>query len=269
MPKFVAVKRFSLNLNGRLYEYDRPTIMAIINATPDSFYSGARNGDARQIERAIEEGADILDLGGCSTRPGAPQPSADEEWQRLEPVLITARRMTNLPISVDTYRASVARRAIDCGADIINDISGGLLDPDMDSLIASTRVPYILMHSGDTPSTLPFLARRINELEALGVKDIIVDPGFGFGKDVDQNYELLHSLRLINDTLNRPMLVGLSRKSMFYKPLGLTPEDVLPATCGANLLALQAGAAILRVHDVAPARQICFISENSLYLHNV
>lgn len=269
MPKFVGVKRFSLNLGGLLVEYERPAIMAIINATPDSFYSGGRNGDARQIERAIAEGADILDLGGCSTRPGAPKVSAEEEWQRLEPVLRAARQMTNLPISVDTFRSSVARRAIDCGADIINDISGGLMDSEMDALIASTRTPYILMHMGDRESSLTFLARRVGELEALGVKDIIIDPGFGFGKDVEQNYELLGSLKLITDALKRPMLVGVSRKSMFYKPLGLTPEEVLPATCAANLIALQAGAAILRVHDVGAARQICLIAEKTLHLHNV
>jgi len=255
------MKRFSLNLNGNLAEYVRPAVMAIINATPDSFYAGARNGDAAQIERALSEGADILDIGGCSTRPGAPRPDAAEEWRRLEPVLRDARRMTRLPISVDTFRAEVARRALDCGADIINDISGGTLDPEMDAVVAAARVPYIIMHmqgveGGVTAAVMAFLARRIAELEAMGVNDIIIDPGFGFGKNVEENHQLLRDLPLLTETLRRPMLVGLSRKSMFYKPLGLTPDDVLPATCGANLLALQAGAAILRVHDVAAARQL-------------
>ncbi len=250
------MKRFSLNLNGNPVEFVRPAVMAIINATPDSFYSGARNGDVAQIGRAIAEGADILDIGACSTRPGSQPVGPEEEWRRLEPVLKIARQMTNIPISVDTFRAEIARRAIDCGADIINDISGGTLDTDMDEVVTSARVPYVVMHMGDKDSTMGFLARRIAELEAKGVNDIILDPGFGFGKSVEENHQLLRELPLIIETLDRPMLVGLSRKSMLYKPLGLMPEDVLPATCGANLLAIQAGAAILRVHDVAAARQL-------------
>ncbi len=250
------MKRFSLNLNGTPVEFVRPAVMAIINATPDSFYSGARNGDVAQIGRSIAEGADILDIGACSTRPGSQPVGPEEEWRRLEPVLKVARQMTNIPISVDTFRAEIARRAIDCGADIINDISGGTLDTDMDEVVVSARVPYVVMHMGNKDSTMGFLARRIAELEAKGVNDIIVDPGFGFGKSVEENHQLLRELPLIIETLDRPMLVGLSRKSMLYKPLGLMPEDVLPATCGANLLAIQAGAAILRVHDVAAARQL-------------
>lgn len=260
------MKRFSLNIRGRLVEFSRPAVMAIINATPDSFYSGARNGGARQIESALADGADILDIGGCSTRPGAPFASADEEWARLEPVLKIARNMTVKPISVDTFRADIARRALGAGADIINDISGGTLDPGMDEVIAAARVPYVLTHmqhveEGVAADVMTFLARRISRLEAMGVNDIIVDPGFGFGKDVQQNYQLLRELPLLIKTLRRPMLVGLSRKSMLYKPMGLAPADVLPATCGANLLALQAGAGILRVHDVAAARQIVSLFE--------
>lgn len=255
------MKPFSLNIGGRLVAYSRPAVMAIINATPDSFYCGARNADAAQIESFIAAGADILDIGACSTRPGAAHPDAAEEWRRLEPVLKAARAVTSLPISVDTFRADIARRAIDCGADIINDISGGTLDPDMDAVVAAARVPYIVMHmhqvNGNVAAeVMTFLARRVSELENLGIKDVIIDPGFGFGKNVEQNYRLLESLPLISKTLQRPMLVGLSRKSMLYKPLGLTPAEVLPATCGANLLALQAGAEILRVHDVAAARQL-------------
>lgn len=265
---------FSLNLGGRLVSFDRPAIMAIINATPDSFYSGARNASACNIEQAIADGADILDIGACSTRPGAPDVSADEEWRRLRPVLEAARRLSpEIPISIDTFRADVAARALDAGADIINDISGGLMDPEMDNVIARTRAPYIIMHMRGTPATMQqltdyeplggvtaavirFLAERINALAAKGIKDIIVDPGFGFAKTVEQNHRLLHDLPLICKTLKRPLLAGLSRKSMFYKPLGLTPADVLPQTTAANLLALQAGAAILRVHDPAPARSL-------------
>lgn len=265
---------FSLNLGGRLVSFDRPAIMAIINATPDSFYSGARNANARTIEQAIADGADILDIGACSTRPGADEISADEEWQRLRPALETALRLApDIPVSIDTFRSCVARRALDHGADIINDISGGTIDPEMDNLVAERRAPYIIMHMRGTPATMQqftdydaeggitaavirFLAQRIRTLADKGIKDIIVDPGFGFAKTVEQNHQLLRDLPLICKTLRRPLLAGLSRKSMFYKPLGLTPADVLPQTTAANLLALRAGAAILRVHDPAPARSL-------------
>ena len=188
-------------------------------------------------------------------------------------MLAAARRLGgDIPVSIDTFRAEIARRALDEGADIINDIWGGMMYEAINDVIVSYGVPFIIMHMRGTPATMQsltdysaqggvtadvitFLARRIDELSAGGVKDIIVDPGFGFAKTVDQNYELLRDLPLVIDTLQRPMLVGLSRKSMFYKPAGLTPADVLPATCGANLAALQAGAAILRVHDVGAARQ--------------
>ena len=265
---------FSLNLRGRMVEFGRPAVMAIINATPDSFYSGARNAGERSVGEALEQGADMLDLGAYSSRPGAPEVDPEEEWHRLKPVLAAARRLGgDIPVSIDTFRAEIARRALDEGADIINDISGGMMDEAIDDVIVGYGVPFIIMHMRGTPATMQsltdysaqggvtadvitFLARRIAELSAKGVNDIIVDPGFGFAKTVDQNYELLRDLPLVIDTLQRPMLVGLSRKSMFYKPAGLTPADVLPATCGANLAALQAGAAILRVHDVGAARQI-------------
>lgn len=265
------METFSLTLGNRLVEFDRPAIMGIVNATPDSFYAGARNASEATIERMLAEGADILDIGAYSTRPGAPAVSAAQEWQRLEPVLRAARRLdSTIPISIDTFRADIAERALDCGADIINDISGGTFDPRMDRLIADRRVPYIIMHMRGNPSTMQnltdyeaeggvtaavirFLAQRISELADMGVKDIIVDPGFGFAKTIEQNFELLGNLKLIADTLQRPLLVGLSRKSMFYKPLGVGPEDVLPQTAAANLKAVEQGAAILRVHDPAYA----------------
>lgn len=267
---FADMTEFTLNCSGRLLEFRRPAVMAIINATPDSFYAGARNASAQTIERAVAEGADILDIGAYSSRPGAADISPDQEWQRLKPVLEIARQ-TKLPVSIDTFRADVAEKALDNGADIINDISGGMADPLMADLIARRRAPYIIMHMRGTPQTmqtlsdytaqggvaaevLRYLAQRVDFLEAKGIKDIIVDPGFGFAKTVGQNYELLRELPLVCNALRRPLLAGLSRKSMFYKPLGLTAEDVLPHTTAANLMALQAGAAILRVHDVAPAR---------------
>ncbi len=265
---------FSLNLRGRMVEYGRPAVMAILNATPDSFYSGARSAGAEHIARVLAEGADMIDIGGCSTRPGAEAVDSAEEWRRIRPVLAEVRRQNaDIPVSVDTFRAEVASRALAEGADIVNDISAGMLDPGMAPLIASTRAPYIIMHMRGTPATMQQLtdysprggvvagviaelADRIASLSALGVNDVIVDPGFGFAKTAEQNRELLDALPLLVDALQRPLLAGLSRKSMFYKPLGLTPADVLPATCAANLLAIRGGASILRVHDVAAARQI-------------
>lgn len=265
---------FSLNLKGRLVEFERPAIMAIINATEDSFFAGARNAGSAEIERALNEGADIIDIGACSTRPGAVPVGVEEEWRRLRNALAAVRQLdADIPVSVDTFRAEIARRALNEGADIVNDISGGMMDSAMDSVVAAAGAPYVIMHmrgtsqtmqsltdysdeGGVTAAVMAFLARRISELESMGVKDIIIDPGFGFAKTVEQNYRLLSDLRVIDSALQRPMLVGLSRKSMFYKPMGLTPDDVLPATCAANLLALQNGASILRVHDVAAARQV-------------
>lgn len=268
------MKRFTLNLRGWLVEFGRPAIMAIINATPDSFYGGARNASVRSIERAVAEGADMLDIGAYSSRPGAVEVSVDEEWARLRPVLEAAKCLVpDVPVSIDTFRAEIACRALDCGADIINDISAATMEPEIADVAARAGVPFIAMHMRGTPATmqsltdydseggvvaevLRFLAERVNFLSGRGVRDIIVDPGFGFAKTVEQNYELLRNIGLLTETLRRPLLVGLSRKSMFYKPLGVGPEDVLPQTTAANLLAVQGGASILRVHDPAAARSL-------------
>lgn len=269
---------FTLNLGGRIAVFDRPAVMAIVNATPDSFYADSRcsgaDAVARAAERALAEGADMIDLGAYSSRSGAADVSAAEETRRLVEALEQIRLLSaDIPVSVDTFRAEVARTALSAGADIINDISGGTLDEGMFELVAETRAPYIMMHMRGTPQTmqqltdysseggvtaavLTFLAERVARLQEMGVHDIIVDPGFGFAKSVEQNYELLHSLPLLRGALKLPMLVGLSRKSMFHRPLGLGPDDVLGATCAANMVALQGGAAILRVHDVAAARQV-------------
>lgn len=269
---------FSLNLNGRLVEFRQPAIMAIINATPDSFYTASRAETAdevsRRAERVLAEGADIIDLGAYSSRPGAADVTAEEERRRMVDAVRAVRKVSrDVPVSVDTFRACVAEAALAEGADIINDISGGTLDPAMDTLIARQNTPYIIMHMRGTPATMAkltdysaegsvtaavmrFLAQRISELAAQGADQVIIDPGFGFAKTVEQNWELMRELPLIRESFSQPMLVGISRKSMFYKPLGVNADDVLPATCYGNTLALQAGADILRVHDVGAARQI-------------
>lgn len=271
------MKNFSLNLGGRLIEFDRPAVMAIVNATPDSFYSGSRAATADEVARRTEmllaEGADIIDIGACSTRPGSESPDADEELRRLEPALAAIRRVsTCVPVSVDTFRASVAEKCVsELGADIINDISGGTLDPAMFDIVARTHAPYVMMHTRGTPDTmqqltdystqggvtaavLEFFAERTAMLADRGVADIIIDPGFGFAKTVEQNWQLMRELPALL-AMGRPVLVGISRKSMLTKPLGITAAEALPATVAANVMALERGASILRVHDAAAARQ--------------
>lgn len=265
-----------LNLRNKPVEFTGPAVMAIINATDNSFFPDATPLRQR-IERAIGKGADIIDLGACSTRPGSTPPSSHQELAALIDALRTVREINgDIPVSVDTFRASVAEAALSEGADIINDVTAGA-DPGMFPLIARARVPYVIMHMRGTPQTMQSLtdytadggvvahvitslAEKINHLRTLGILDIIVDPGFGFAKTVEQNFQLLHSLPLIRQTLQCPVLAGLSRKSMLYKPLGLTPADVLPATCAANLLAIQGGVDILRVHDVGAACQVRHIA---------
>lgn len=271
------MKNFSLNLSGRLVEFDRPAVMAIVNATPDSFFAGSRVATADQVARRTEsllaEGADIIDLGACSTRPGSESPDADEELRRLEPALEAIRRVSaDVPVSVDTFRASVARRCVtELGADIINDISGGTLDPAMFDTVAETGAPYVMMHTRGTPETmqqftdysaqggvtaavLEFFAERIADLAGRGVADIIVDPGFGFAKTVEQNWQLMREMPALL-ALGRPVLAGISRKSMLTRPLQISADEALPATVAANVMALERGAMILRVHDAAAARQ--------------
>lgn len=268
---------FTLNLSGRCVVFERPAVMAIINATPDSFYAGSRTPRADAIAartlEAVDSGADIIDLGAYSSRPGGDDISPAEELDRLLPAIEAIRSVApDIPLSIDTFRADVARRALAAGADIVNDISGGTLDAEMFPLIASTDTPYILMHMRGTPQTMQqhtdyrpdgvaaevmrFLAERSGRLLSMGATQVIVDPGFGFAKTVEQNWALMSALPLLRESFALPLLVGISRKSMFYRPLQLTADDVLPATCMANTLALQAGADILRVHDVAAARQI-------------
>lgn len=265
---------FSLNLKGELVEITRPQVMGILNVTPDSFYSGSRSFDAKaiglRIDEMIAEGVDIIDLGAYSSRPGADEVSPQEEMNRLEMGMeLLRKKSVTAPISIDTFRADVAKFAIESlGADIINDISAGLLDDVMIDTIARLKVPYIAMHMRGTPSTMSSLtnynditadviyelSERINRLTLAGVNDIIIDPGFGFAKTLEQNYELLRNLELLHE-LGYPLLVGISRKSMIYKALDTTPQDALNGTTVLNTMALQAGAAILRVHDVKAAHE--------------
>lgn len=252
-----------------------PQVMAIVNVTPDSFYAGSRCYDVDTLERrvaeALAQGATLFDVGGYSTRPGAADVSAAEEWRRVELGASVVRNQTNLPLSIDTFRAEVAAKAVErFGEVIINDISAGEADEDMVSVVAANNLPYVAMHKRGTPSDMQsfchyergvvcevseYLGQRLEWLCEQGVERVILDPGFGFAKSVEQNYQLLAGLESIA-ALNRPLMVGLSRKSMIYKLLDTTPEHSLPATSALNLYALERGATILRVHDVGEASDV-------------
>lgn len=268
----------TLNLRGRLLELREPQIMGILNVTPDSFYSDSRTPDEAHItdrvRQMMDEGADMIDIGGYSSRPGADDVTPEEEMDRLRRGLRIVRKLyPEVPVSVDTFRADVARMCIEEeGADIINDISGGMMDRQMFRTVARLGVPYILMHMQGTPDTMQvaphydnlrrevmlYFAERIDRLCQMGAKDIIVDPGFGFGKTLEHNYELMNHLEDFA-VFNLPLLVGISRKSMIYKLIGGTPQTSLNGTTVLNTISLVKGAHILRVHDVkaaAEAKQI-------------
>lgn len=262
----------TLNLRGKLYSLCEPKIMGILNVTPDSFYAESRTSNeehiAARVQQLMDDGADMIDIGGYSSRPGADDVSPEEEMNRLRRGLRVVRRLyPEVPISVDTFRADVARMCVEEeGADIINDISGGMMDRQLFRTVARLGVPYILMHMQGTPDTMQqaphydnlrrevmlYFAERIDRLCQMGAKDIIVDPGFGFGKTLEHNYELFHHLDDFN-LFNLPLLVGISRKSMIYKLLGGTPQTSLNGTTVLNTIALMKGAHILRVHDVKEA----------------
>ncbi|MBR5442969.1 MAG: dihydropteroate synthase [Paludibacteraceae bacterium] len=246
--------------------------MAIVNITPDSFYTSFGKEDTNDllnhVQELLNQDADILDIGACSTRPNSTPVDVQEEWNRLAPALQAIRaHFPQAIISVDTFRAEIAERAILAGADIINDVYGGDADQQMWNIIAKYRVPYILTHAQEVETAgevkdydytmsrmLDFFQSRLDALHRMGIADVIIDPGFGFAKTEQQNYTILHNMDIFA-VLNTPILAGISRKSMLYKPLGLTPTDVLPATIAANTMALERGANILRVHDVAAAKQ--------------
>ncbi len=267
---------FTLNIHGRHVEFDRPAVMGILNVTPDSFYAGSRTEDRILIEARVKEmlaeGADMIDVGGYSSRPGAKDVAVSEELRRVEQGLEVIRRISeDVIVSVDTFRSEVAKMAVNhYKADIINDISGGNIDDRMFETVADLRVPYILMHMRGTPADMQTLtdynayggdvtagviaelSGKIDRLSLMGVNDVIVDPGFGFCKTVEQNYQLLGSMSSLT-SLGCPLLVGVSRKSMIFKALGCTPGEALNGTTVINTLALERGASILRVHDVKQA----------------
>ena len=264
---------FSLNIGGTLHEFFRPQVMGILNITPDSFYAQSRSFDHKsmsdQVHLLLAYGADMIDIGAYSSRPGADDVTPEEELRRLEMGLKVIRDIdSDIIVSVDTFRADVAREAIAMGANIINDISGGNLDDKMFDTVASLKVPYILMHMRGTPQTMSSLTQydditadvirdlseKVNRLSLLGVNDVIVDPGFGFGKTIEQNFEMMRNLEAFK-VFGRPLLVGISRKSMIYRTLDISAEQALSGTTTLNTMALLSGASILRVHDVKEARQ--------------
>lgn len=264
----------SIRVGDKLLDLTIPVVMGILNATPDSFYKESREESvAGAIEKArqmILSGAKIIDVGGYSSRPGASNITIEEEIRRVVPIIEAIRsEFPEIAISIDTFRSEVAEKAILVGANLINDISGFEIDPKIIDVAAKYGTPYILMHMRGTPQTMKsmtdyenlfkdvslYFSRKIGKLENAGVKDIILDPGFGFAKDIDQNYELLNNLEAFH-LFEKPILAGLSRKSMIYRKLGVTPKESLEGTIAANKVALQKGAKILRVHDVKEAVEL-------------
>ena len=267
--------QYSLNINGKLLDLSEPQVMGILNVTPDSFYSGSRKQTEDEIEarvrQIIGEGASIIDIGAYSSRPNADDVSPSEEMERLRKGLSVIQRIApDAIVSVDTFRADVAKMCVEeYGVGIVNDISGGMLDKDMFATVAKLGIPYILMHMQGTPQNMQhnphyddvvkevfmYFAEKVQRLCDLGVKDIILDPGYGFGKTVEHNYELMnHQEELLDFGL--PLLVGISRKSMIYKALGITADEALNGTSVLNTISLLKGANILRVHDVATCVEV-------------
>ena len=265
---------YTMNLRGKLVELQRPWVMGILNVTPDSFYADSRTPMAeperiaQRVRQMLAEGADIIDVGAYSSRPGADDISPLEEMRRLEVALTTVREVApEVYVSVDTFRSEVARQCVEhFGVDLINDISGGVLDRAMPKVVARLGVPYIIMHMKGNPETmqmapeyqdvvaevLEFLARQQQRFFDAGGKDVIIDPGFGFGKTLQHNYRLMDRLQDFHE-LHAPLLVGVSRKSMIYKLLETTPQDALNGTTVLHTIAMMKGAHILRVHDVQAA----------------
>lgn len=273
--------RHSFAVRGVLIDFSTPCVMGIVNLTPDSFYDGGRHNTAEQaLSQAVKiwgEGARWLDLGAQSSRPGATYLDPESEWSRLETPLRTIREaLPEAVLSIDTFHAAVARRAIEAGADVINDISGGDLDGDMHDTIQELGCPYIVTHSPAPPEVMQqqttyshvtqevfaALDQKVARLRQRGIRDLAVDPGFGFGKTLEQNWQLLRELRHFQ-AIDAPVLVGLSRKSMLYKTLDTTPDRSLNATTAAHVMALERGAAILRVHDAAHALEAIRIWQHS------
>ena len=261
---------------------NRLELLGILNTTPDSFYDGGENYSPEKAIQAglqmISDGAFIIDIGGQSSRPGAPTISAKEEWSRVEPVISgILKSEQSAYISIDTYRSDVAKKAVNAGAVLVNDISAGSIDPLMFSVVAELGVPYVLMHMRGTPETMQnnpvygnvvedmkgFFERKLDELDKLGVEDVVLDPGFGFGKTLDDNYKIL---RFLNEfkIFDKPILSGISRKSMIYKAIDCEAVDALNGTTALNMISAVNGASLLRVHDIAEAREVSIL-HNHLY----
>lgn len=270
----MAFKPRLINVKGHLLDLSIPKVMGIINVTPDSFYKGSRFMTEKDIiyaaSKMLEDGAVIIDAGGFSSRPGAENISYEDERKRIIPALkLLSREFPDVVLSIDTFRSEIASEAVlECGAAMINDISGGEADPEMFNLVGKLKVPYVLMHMKGMPwnmqanpvyadvtaEVLKWFGERIFKLQALGINDLIIDPGFGFGKTAEHNFEMLRNLSDFSIT-GLPLMVGLSRKSMIWKTLGVSSEEALPGTIVLNTLALISGADILRVHDVKEAVQ--------------
>lgn len=263
----------TLKINGRLILFDTPKLMGILNVTPDSFYDGGRHTTQssilHRVEKMISEGAHFIDVGGYSSRPDAPDIPIEEELKRVIPVVqAIGNKFPETIISIDTFRSEVARQALESGASMINDISAGELDKGMFTLVARTKVPYVMMHMRGTPQTMRtlnqyenltkevtnYFHKKIDQLKSLKVTDVVIDPGFGFAKGPAQNFELLSNLSHLR-LLEKPILIGLSRKSMIWRTLETTPENALNGTTVLNTIALLKGADILRIHDVKEAAE--------------
>lgn len=272
----------TLNIQGRLVTLHMPRIMGILNVTPDSFFDGGRHMQEYQIlnhvEKMMEEGASFIDVGGYSSRPGADEVPQEEELTRvITAIRALVRRFPHVLLTIDTFRSEVASAAIQEGAAMVNDISGGELDPEMPKTIARLKVPYIVMHMRGTPRTMnrmteysnmvkeitDYFHEKVHTFHELGIRDLIIDPGFGFAKTVDQNFELLNHLEVLR-ILGKPILVGLSRKSMIWRTLRSTPELALNGTAALHTIALLKGASILRVHDVKEAAEIITLVQRTV-----
>ncbi len=273
-------QKYTLQIKGRLVSLEKPKVMGILNITPDSFFEGSRvqNLESQLLDRAgkmIEDGADFLDIGGYSTRPGAAEVSITEEIDRIAPAISLIKKyFPNTLISIDTFRSQVASAAIDSGVDLINDISAGELDSEILSVIASSGLPYIAMHMRGTPQTMQqfthyddlikeivsYFSQKIDSFRKLGIKDVILDPGFGFAKTLEQNFELLRQVSTLK-IFGYPILVGVSRKSMIYRLLQTNPGQALNGTTALNMFSLIQGANLLRVHDVKEAKETITLYE--------
>jgi len=273
----------TMKINGEIRVFNKPLTMGILNLTDDSFYTGSRLSDTAAVlakaEQMLSEGADILDLGAYSTRPGADDVSVEQETERLiEGIKAVKDKFPDAILSADTFRAEVARKAVDAGAAIINDVGSGMLDHEMFDAVATLGVPYVLMHNRGAPKTVNAkalyrdvvnevileLSEKMDTLRSKGVADVIVDPGFGFAKTVDHNFEMLHRLNEFK-MLECPVLVGISRKSMIWRTLDQTAEEALNGTTVLNTIALRKGADILRVHDVRECREVLALMERVGY----